>query len=348
MKESYKIAFVYTLLHFFVDFTTIFLVCKVLTGPIVGLANHSFVFIIYNLVAFAGQLPIGILSDFLQKNRFVAAVGCALSGIAFPLSFVFPWLACFIGALGNGAFHIGAGADILKMSMPKAGLSGTFVSSGALGVWLAYKASGTFFLFFCPFVMFLATTYLLLSKNLGSDRKFAKIYFTNPKSLVITAVLCFSLTIIIRSFLGMVMSFSWKAVPYLSLLSVLAVFGGKALGGILGDKLGYTKTAVLSLGMSFIAFLFAFDLPIAGIFAILCFNMTMPLTLTAIAGLCRQKYGFAFGLTTFALALGFIPVVFGAGNFFGMPMLLLCVGLSLFLLVFGYLLLDKIQGVAKK
>ena len=149
------------------------------------------------------------------------------------------------------------------------------------------------------------------------------------------------LTIIIRSLLGMIMNFSWKDVPALSLLFVLAVVAGKALGGFLGDRFGYIKTAVISLSVALFAFVFSFDYWIAGIVAVLCFNMTMPLTLTAIASVSRQKYGFAFGLTTFALAMGFVPVVFGANSWFSIPLLVGGSLVSLILLVCGFLLLKK-------
>ena len=53
-------------------------------------------------------------------------------------------------------------------------------------------------------------------------------------------------------------------------------------------------------------------LPVWGTAAVLLFNMTMPLTLWAAARLLPQARGFAFGLLTFGLFLGFLPVAFGA------------------------------------
>ena len=153
MKPKTKSAYIYTLLHMLVDFTTIYLISGVLLGPSVGVINRSEVIIIYNLVAFAGQLPIGILADSLKRNHQFALWGCILAGVSYPAVFISPWLACILASVGNGAFHIGAGAEILKISMPKASLAGIFVSSGALGVWLAYKVTGTFFMVACPALM---------------------------------------------------------------------------------------------------------------------------------------------------------------------------------------------------
>ena len=254
------------------------------------------------------------------------------------MAFNFPWVACVLASIGNGAFHIGAGTDVLKFSMPKAGMSGVFVSSGALGVWLAYKASGMFVTVFCPVVMLACAFILLKMKDGETSKTEQKTQHSKCGTLLMGAVICFMLTIVIRSFLGMVMDFSWKAKPALSLLFVISVMGGKALGGFLGDRFGYMKTAVISLGVSLILFGFSFDFWFAGIVAVLCFNMTMPLTLTAIAGVCNKKYGSAFGLTTFALAVGFMPVVLGTSKFFGVPMLTCMVAASLVLMVAGYIM----------
>lgn len=342
MYNKRTIAFVYTLLHFLVDFTTVFLISSVLLGPRVGIVNRGYVIILYNIIAFAGQLPIGIISDLINKNRLIVALGCILAAAAYPISFISPWTACVLAAIGNGAFHIGAGSDILRISMPKAGLSGLFVSSGALGVWLAYKAGSDIILYLCPFIMLIFAIYLVFSnKHEHQDEIYTKIKYDKLKPVILVAVTCFMLTIVIRSLLGMVMNFSWKSVTALSFVFTLAVAGGKAMGGFIGDRLGYIKTAVISLAISFISFIFAFDYWVMGIIAVLCFNMTMPLTLTAIASVCDKKYGFAFGLTTFALAIGFIPAVFGANEWFGIPLLIGGVAASLLLLVLGYVIVEK-------
>lgn len=333
--------YIYTLLHFLVDLTTVLLVTQVLLGPDIGMVNRGAVIIVYNLLAFAGQLPIGMIADIINKNPIIAMIGCLLAGIAYPIAYISPWTACVLVSLGNGAFHIGAGADVLKMSMPKTGFAGLFVSSGAFGVWLAYLLNNRLIIVICPALMIIAAVlmYLFYKRDERTELNI-NISYKFPKASIFIAVSCFMLTIVIRSLLGMVMSFSWKTVPILSFLSVAAVAGGKALGGFINDKYGSLKTVIISLLISVIGFVFSFDYWVLGIIAILCFNMTMPLTLTAISSLCDKKYGFAFGLTTFALAIGFIPVVFGAKELFGIPLLAIGGTISLILLVLGYKLIN--------
>ena len=340
---SYKKILLYTVAHFAVDFFSIFMVVGVLLGTKVGIVDRGNVIILYNLVAFAGQLPIGMIADLFNNKTYTAMIGCILVGISCFLIFISPWLACFIVAVGNGIFHIGAGSDILKYTMPKAGASGVFVSGGAFGVWLACKVSGQLFMLLSPVVMAIFVFLIFKTGEKFEKEEKINVKYIKPKAVTVILVSSFMLTIVIRSLLGMVMNFTWKAEPLLSFLFVLAVTFGKALGGVSGDRFGYIKTAVISLLLSFVCFIFSFDYWQAGIVGVLCFNMTMPLTLTAISDVSERKYGFAFGLTTFALAIGFIPMVFGGQNLFGLPLLLWGVSASLILMVIGYVL--KAKGV---
>ena len=92
---------------------------------------------------------------------------------------------------------------------------------------------------------------------------------------------------------------------------MLALAAGKAAGGYLADRFGFRRTAVLSLALSAALLPLAPEHPLLGTAAIFLFNMTMPLTLWASARLLPSARGFAFGLLTFGLFLGFLPAVFG-------------------------------------
>lgn len=85
---------------------------------------------------------------------------------------------------------------------------------------------------------------------------------------------------------------------------------GKAAGGFLCDCVGPKKATLLSLGLAAACYLFS-DNPICGTAAVFLFNMTMPITLWAAARLMPGGKGFAFGLLTFALFLGYLPTWLG-------------------------------------
>lgn len=117
--------------------------------------------------------------------------------------------------------------------------------------------------------------------------------------------------VIFRSLLGLAANLPWKT--DFGLLAVCAVAGGKAAGGYLADRFGMFPTATASLCLSAICFLGG-NHPVAGLGALFLFNMTMPLTLWAMARLFPGMKGFSFGLLTFGLFLGFLPVYFGWGS----------------------------------
>ena len=95
---------------------------------------------------------------------------------------------------------------------------------------------------------------------------------------------------------------------------------------------GCGKSTLLSLIAAAVLFLFA-DSPYAGTAAIFLFNMTMPVTLWALAQRMPGCKGFSFGLLTFALFLGFAPVGLGlAGSSANWLLAALCVLSALLML----------------
>ena len=116
------------------------------------------------------------------------------------------------------------------------------------------------------------------------------------------------LVVIIRSFAGFSWQLPWKA-EHLVFMTA-AVVAGKMLGGILADAIGTKKTAILSLALSFLCFIKA-DWILTGLLSVLFFNMTMPICLKQITLEMKNQSGFAFGLLTFALFIGYLPSTFG-------------------------------------
>lgn len=168
-----------------------------------------------------------------------------------------------------------------------------------------------------------------------------KITYTFPGIAVLVSVCFLMLTVVIRSYLGSEMNFPWKSIPFLSFVSVLSVVSGKAFGGILADKYGIAPVVIISLTVAAILFVFSFESPIAGSAAILLFNITMPLTLTLIARQSKRKYGFSFGLTTFALSMGFVLTVFQKGHIDDSSVFVLGCVVSLVLIISGFVLFKK-------
>lgn len=117
--------------------------------------------------------------------------------------------------------------------------------------------------------------------------------------------------VVLRSYVGMNQQFSWKGDWYWGWILVLALVFGKMIGGVLMDHIGSQKTVLYTLLLSGIFYLFSSSLPLAGVLAVFLFNMTMPITLWYMGRLLLRAKGFAFGILTFGLFLGYVPSAFG-------------------------------------
>lgn len=308
-----KIVGIYSIIHFIVDCASAILVTNLVARKIGQGTNLFIAILIYNFFAFAMQLPIGIVADKINKNAICSAIGCVLVAIAFGFS-NFGIISCLIAGIGNAMFHLGGGIDVLNISNKKATLSGIFVSTGAMGIFLGEKSASIGFdkYYIVIFVLLISAISLLWLYDQIKDKvKNEKVIIPKINTNEIIAIVCLVITIVIRGYVGLILSFEWKSNFILALISIFAVVFGKILGGIIGDKIGFMKISLISLIASAFTFIFAFNNSILGILAILFFNMTMPITLTALSNILFNNKGMAFGLSTFALFIGAIPVFFG-------------------------------------
>ncbi len=149
------------------------------------------------------------------------------------------------------------------------------------------------------------------------------------------AAVCCMFVVILRSYVGMAVAFPWKTGFRAGLLAVLMVVGGKAAGGFASARYGMRMTTTVSLGLAGICYLCSTAM-LPGLAALFLFNMTMPITLYWLARSMPRMPGFAFGLLTFALFLGFLPTYFGVAAAVDGPVLG-CAGsvLSMLLLTAG-------------
>ena len=285
--------------HALVDFSCALLIFGRLGGE-TGPLERS---LLYNFFAFAMQMPVGILADWLGRCRYFSVGGCLLAAAAW---FLPPNLGAAVAAgLGNACFHVGGGLDTLNGSGSRAGPLGIFVAPGALGVYLGTAWAGASEAWRLPAVLLLAASAVILARCGEAE--------TAPPELasgrgVWAAAVCFLAVVILRSWMGLAADFPWKA--QLGLAAVCAVAGGKAAGGLLADRLGMRPVVIGSLTLAAVCFAGS-RTAIAGLAALLFFNMTMPLTLWAVADQMPGMKGFSFGLLTFGLFLGALPVMSG-------------------------------------
>ncbi|MEW6404554.1 MAG: hypothetical protein AB1649_22385 [Chloroflexota bacterium] len=259
----------------------------------------------YNILAFSTQPLFGLWVDTFRVPVQSAVLGILLVA-ASTLILQTPLLAAVISGVGNALFHVGGGAISLNLSSRKAALPGIYVAPGALGLTIGILIGKGGYFIAWPFFLLLIGSALLIMRIPAPEVPTPR---TLPKNLrwFEPVILLLLVSIAIRGMVGSSLVLPWKSDPALLIVLTLAVVSGKALGGILGDRYGWTTVAVTGLVISAPLLTLFAQIPAVAITGIFLFNLSMPITLTALADMLPGKSGFAFGLTALALIIGALP-----------------------------------------
>ena len=318
--------FAYALCHFVVDFACVSsmlcAVSRVLSESGQGsMEVVALSILLYDIVAFTLQLPIGIALDQLDKNSYAALLSYALVGAGVILSLVpialLEWPAILLLAIGNALFHSAGGLSVLNISQKHAGPSGIFIATGAIGVFLGTQSAqmGRLQIAFSLLVLlFLCALITLVVQKV--NKKYWNVHnvsfdISELSFNTLLAIALLSLVVALRSYAGMVMAFPWKSEMLLLVLSILGVFAGKALGGVVADRIGFRTTAIFSLIVAATLFVPSWEIPVMGLLGVFFFNFTMSITLASLANILPNAKGTAFGLASFSLAVGALPALVG-------------------------------------
>lgn len=272
----------------------------------------------YDLLAFCLQLPVGALLDLLGRRTAFAMASCVLVAVGILVALspaaALCWTAVVLVAIGNAGFHCAGGIDVLEVSDGRATPPGVFIATGAAGVFLGGRlaALGALAAALASVTMLAGCVALLDRMRRGTTtprRGAPALPAASPALLGSCALL--ALTVALRSHAGMVMAFPWKSDPALAVALVAGIVAGKAAGGGVADRWGIRAASVVSLAGSAALFPLSWSLPTAGVVAVFLFNFTMPVTLSSLAGLMPTSKGLAFGMASFALAIGALPALLG-------------------------------------
>ncbi|MGN0004880.1 MAG: hypothetical protein ACI37Z_02720 [Candidatus Gastranaerophilaceae bacterium] len=265
--------------------------------------------VIYNVLAFGLQSVFGFIADKTKNAVNYAIFGCLflIGGISICKN---PMLTIILIGIGNALFHTGGGIISLEIGNGRAKLPGAFVAPGAIGLflgsfWGLIPNVENIWLAFFPLICISMMIFLEIPQEKP------KIY-ENKASIPIYAIIfiLILISVCIRSFVGLSFDFAAKDDFNLLLIFVFAIAAGKFAGGLFADKFGMSNTAVIGLLISAPLLKFGY-IPELAILGMFLFNLTMPITLTALANMMPNHKGLAFGLTTSALLIGFLPVICG-------------------------------------
>ena len=322
--NKYKSTAIYSALHFIVDGICAF----AMFGWFVKGENNYWYFLAYNFCAFALQMPFGAFLDMLilqyknRKENVHAIFPYIVAVIGVGLTIIGALLHPIVLGIGNALFHVGGGVGVIyedhanKWSGKALGI---FVAPGALGLFLGTQIVKNRIVFVFACILAILLLAIFDYKHAVNPIEY-RIEKRSKSNGILLSIGCF-LVVILRSYIGMAVTFSWKRGFILGLICVLAVVFGKMAGGILAAKWNTQSVMLVSLGVAALGYYFSENY-ICGIIALFTFNMSMPITLYLLVCKFKKLPGFSFGLLTFGLFIGFLPVYFGlpiplAGNVLG-------------------------------
>lgn len=304
--------------------------------------------LIYYFCAFALSLSIGAFADRLTHTGKLAAVGCVTVAAAM-LSAPAPYVLAVMLGVGKACFQVGGGTFALR-SDKKCFKTGIFIASGLIGIFAGVYAADIMHLSSvavmgtATLAMAVMTAIILLTEPLSYTFETVAPF---PKGMTVSypaknfaACVCYFAVTALRTFSMTTFNFPWRE-SFGTAASLLLLAGtssvGVFLGGACADIFGKRATSAASLLLCAGLMLFS-DKAAPSVAAVLLFNMSTPLTVRAVADVCRTHDGAVFGLSMFGTFVGLLPACFGVTMPFGIygnaasaliSMAVLAVGLEL-------------------
>ena len=274
--------------------------------------------LIYNILAFGLQLFLWIFADKTEYSQSISYIGCVLVWIWVCILATYPILSMIFLWLGNACFHIWGWILTLALNPWKAREPWIFVAPW--GIWLIlwtllWKAWN----FYCR--EWLALLWIWLITMVWSSKDFLpykKIKeYAKKESLkkhdwklpVIIIISLLTICIIIRSFVGFLVSYSRKTWALLSISFVVCLEFWKALWWFFADKRWWLKIWVWSLLLS-LPFLLLWEMyPVCWFIGIFLFNITMSIALVWMVKVVPNKPWFSFWLLCMWLLIWALPTL---------------------------------------
>lgn len=338
MKKKFTLS-ILTIGHFGVDLACLYFYFT--NFPQSGMITTISAALFYNFLAFALQAPIGYFFDrFPAKRSTTIGILFVLCGYALGL-YHHPAAGLTLCGFGNAFYHVGGSIGIARTDKKGLRNSGIFVSAGALGVSLGTYLAGyllpkSFFSETTIWVLLLLIVLLLLQTLIEEPCRQTTPLLSNGTR---TALLLLSLfAVFIRSLGGLFFPTAYKElfIPseytpltffLLAMASGTIAFLGKFMGGFLSNlytgvlhkftpfksidvRSGNYLFGTATLLLSTLLLTLGGTVPALCFLGILCFHAAMPVTLFELYCILPDRPGFAMGLSTVMLFLGYLPYAF--------------------------------------
>lgn len=314
LNDNLSTGLMYFLIHFVTE-----VVCFYTLARYVGSSPEIWmIFLSYDMLAFVPQGVIGYFSDRHPKVP-LGAIGLVLLGAAVLImeNAESPYASLVVLCLGNCLVHVSGAETTLRTAGGKLSGSAIFVSGGSFGV-VTGKLLGASGISSWPMLIMLAAVFPLalyaqkyVNRSTVPYRKQCADFSYAREELAVWAVILAAVVIVaVRGFMGYGIPTSWNKTTVQNVLLFSFMGTGKALGGILADRFGFKKTALVSAALAAPFLMFGDELMSVSLFGVMLFSMTMAITLGVLVSVLPETPGLAFGWTTIGLFLGTAPVFF--------------------------------------
>ncbi len=349
LSKNFKILSSYGFSHAVIDFVCASVVMSIYARWFLKWIPMFYAILIYNILAFWLQALFWHLVDKYKCPKLSALLWCGFVALWTILLYFCPWAAVICVWIGNALFHVWGGVICISTNPEKATPSWIFVAPWALGLFFGIMLgkSGNFVWWYGIVLLLVSVVFMWLSSKDHNTynivKQFAEKQKNNQiklKNIIIGIVLLLLISIVIRSFVWFIVSYSWK-VWLFAIMFTASIVLWKFFWWIIADKFGRIRVWVLSLILSLPCLLLGEQSIICWMVWIFLFNITMSIALAALIKAMPNRWWLAFWLLCMALLVWALPSLLGI-NFDDIKNILLIVLIGISSVVL-YVSLEKLN-----
>lgn len=260
---------------------------------------ESFVLlVIYSIIGFGGQLPVGFWVDHKKQVKPFALVAITALILAILVYFVNGYAAIILAGVASAFVHVTGGTVCLQLNENKLTPLAVFTAPGILGLTLGgilgkFPAYGLWFVL----AAVAGVGFFILRGKLPVYRqpkkKQSQLDIHDWLMLGLLLIMCF------RSFIFDVVNHVSYQYPNGIVILGISAFAGKVLGGVIADKIGWKRFVYISLPLALLLLQLGKENIYAIAFGIACLQSSVPITLLLMSNSLMQ-----YPATATALSLG--------------------------------------------